>query len=142
MRGFEPLPVVGFLCLTMGLVLMVIMTQTLICSSCGYTGPSVAKIKGSPILELFIWLFFILPGLIYSIWRGSTKNKVCPVCGNTNMIPIDTPIGKKLLQDQGKTLEQVKEEIKAKSPSPKRQAIRAIIIIAISIFIWIVVYNL
>lgn len=57
-----------------------------------------------------MWLFFIIPGLIYSVWRQSSYHKACPVCGGTNLIPIDSPVGQKLLKEQGKTVEQITTE--------------------------------
>ncbi|MBZ5700264.1 MAG: hypothetical protein LAN84_00295 [Acidobacteriia bacterium] len=70
----------------------------MICSDCGTTGIPKSDMKGSIILELFLWLMMILPGLLYSIWRLSTKGKVCRSCGSKNIIPIDTPRGRALLQ--------------------------------------------
>jgi len=67
-----------------------------ICTNCGYEGNPVSYTPGSFWLELALWIFFILPGLIYSIWRLSARKKVCPKCKSPNMILIDSPIGKKL----------------------------------------------
>jgi len=67
-----------------------------ICAHCGFQGKPVSQTKGSIWIEIILWLFFILPGVIYSIWRLSTRAKVCPKCKQPNMIPLDTPQGKKL----------------------------------------------
>jgi DNA-directed RNA polymerase subunit RPC12/RpoP len=50
------------------------------CPNCSYEGKSKTFTKGNVIIELFLWLFFIFPGLIYSIWRLSTRYKGCPKC--------------------------------------------------------------
>ena len=52
-------------------------------------------------------MFFIVPGLIYSIWRQSSYHKACPVCGSSSLIPVDSPVGQKLLKEQGKSVEEV-----------------------------------
>jgi hypothetical protein len=39
-----------------------------------------------------------IPGLIYSIWRLTTRQKVCPSCGNAGMIPIATPGSQQLAE--------------------------------------------
>jgi len=58
--------------------------------------------KGYFIVEVILWLCFILPGLIYSLWRHTTTAyNVCPKCSHPNMIPSDTPIGKKLISEYG-----------------------------------------
>lgn len=87
-----------------------LMSQKLICSACGHIGSSKTAIKGNGLIEIVLWLFFIIPGLIYSIWRSSSRYKVCKKCGSTNLIPLDSPIGQKVLADQGKTLEQAMNE--------------------------------
>lgn len=75
------------------------MARNEICPNCGYMGQAKKITKGSILIELVLWLCFIIPGLIYSIWRLTTKHLACPSCGATNMVPIDSPRGKKLQQD-------------------------------------------
>lgn len=70
-----------------------------ICSSCGHVGNPKKVVKGSILIELFLWLCFLLPGLFYSIWRLTSKHMACPECGSQNMIPISSPMGQKLLRD-------------------------------------------
>ena len=60
----------------------------LICTNCGYKGKPKLYTKGSIIIEIFLWLLFLLPGLIYSIWRHASRFKGCPKCGRENMIRI------------------------------------------------------
>ena len=71
----------------------------LICSTCGTTGRSVTTTPGSFFIELLLWLFFLLPGLIYSIWRLTNKKTGCASCGGTALIPLDSPRGQKLVQE-------------------------------------------
>ncbi len=68
-----------------------------ICTTCGYVGKPIKLVKGSFAIELFLWLCFFVPGFIYSIWRLTSKIDVCPKCKNPNMIPIDSPVGQKLV---------------------------------------------
>ena len=70
-----------------------------VCPNCGYVGKPKVKIKGSFAVELVLWLLFIVPGLIYSIWRYSGKYYSCPKCGYENMIPADSPRGRKLIRE-------------------------------------------
>jgi hypothetical protein len=81
---------------------IVIMAKQLICTNCGYIGYPKRITKGSFWIEVVLWLFFLVPGLIYSIWRLTTKYDACPKCKNASMIPIDTPRGQKLLEEQQK----------------------------------------
>ena len=72
-----------------------------ICSNCGYIGQAKKVTKGSTLMELVLWLCFIFPGLIYSMWRLTTKHLACPQCGATQLVPVDSPRGKKLQQEFG-----------------------------------------
>lgn len=77
------------------------MSQQLICSACGHVGSTKRSVKGSLGVEIFLWLCFFIPGIIYSLWRQSTYHKACAVCGGTNLIPVNSPVGQKLLKEQG-----------------------------------------
>jgi DNA-directed RNA polymerase subunit RPC12/RpoP len=44
-----------------------------------------------------LWLCYLLPGLIYSVWRQSTRYSACPECGVRNMIPVDSPAGRRIV---------------------------------------------
>lgn len=109
------------------------MSKQLICSQCGHVGNSSTGVKGSFLIEIVLWLCFIIPGLIYSLWRSTSRYKKCPVCGSTNMIPIDSPVGQKLLADQGKTLEQVLTE-KPKKVRTRGEKIMIGVVAAIGFF--------
>lgn len=73
----------------------------LICTLCGYAGEANKKARGNGLVEFILWWFFLVPGIIYSIWsRGGNGKNVCPKCGSTTMIPVDTPMGQKLMAEQ------------------------------------------
>lgn len=62
------------------------------CLSCGHEGPTKKPTKGSFFIELILWLCFLVPGLIYSIWRLNTRHEVCINCGGTSLVPLTSPI--------------------------------------------------
>lgn len=67
------------------------MAQRMYCQNCGTVGVQRTYTKGSFGVEVLLWLLMILPGLIYSLWRLTTRYPGCPQCGAANMIPIDSP---------------------------------------------------
>lgn len=67
-----------------------------ICANCGTICNPKNAIKGSFIMEIVLWIFFIIPGLIYSLWRLTTKYKACPECGSKEIVPIKSPRGEEL----------------------------------------------
>ena len=76
-----------------------------VCTNCGYMGRPRRMTKGSFLYEMFLWYLFILPGLLYTIWRLRNRYGICPKCKQTSMIPVDTPMGQELLSKQQKSPE-------------------------------------
>lgn len=70
-----------------------------VCKSCNHVGKSKSFVPGSFVIELFAWLCLILPGLIYTLWRASSKKKVCEMCSSKEIIGIDTPMGRKMVKE-------------------------------------------
>lgn len=64
------------------------------CMTCGVDGLTKTRTRGSIFIEIVLWLCLIVPGLIYSIWRLTTKRQVCASCGAENIIPLDSPAAK------------------------------------------------
>lgn len=56
------------------------------------------RYRGSLLVEICAWLLFILPGILYSVWRMTTRRRVCPSCHQEGMIPTDSPRGQELSQ--------------------------------------------
>lgn len=70
---------------------------SLICSSCGIQGETKFETKGSFFIEVVLWLFFIIPGVIYTGWRLSNRQNICARCGSDQLIPIDSPKGQQMI---------------------------------------------
>lgn len=70
------------------------------CTTCGHKGRGVTRTRGSLLIEIVLWLCFIVPGLIYSLWRHASKHKVCASCGSAMLVPPDSPIAKVQMQIQ------------------------------------------
>jgi hypothetical protein len=67
------------------------MPRQIVCTQCGYQGHARTVTRGSFGVELLLWLFFIVPGLIYSVWRLTTRYPGCPRCQSDAVIPHDSP---------------------------------------------------
>ena len=70
--------------------------MSLACKDCGSIAEPDAKLKGSLGVEVILWLCFIVPGLVYSLWRRSTQHDVCASCGSAKLVPLDTPVGREI----------------------------------------------
>jgi len=71
------------------------------CTACGHTSKPKVRTRGNVVVEIILWLPFIIPGVIYSIWRHATRGEVCPSCGAANLIPPNSPVAQKLRRDLG-----------------------------------------
>lgn len=72
-----------------------------ICTSCGSQAGVKKVTPGNFLIEVILWLCFLVPGLIYSIWRIGNKRKVCRACGKDSIIPADSPMAKALQATMG-----------------------------------------
>ena len=67
--------------------------KQMFCAACGDL--VLTKPRGTHGMELFLWLFFGFPGLIYSVWRLSGSE--CSNCGSQNLIPVDSPNARRMM---------------------------------------------
>lgn len=70
-----------------------------ICRDCGTLNVGTSALPGSGWIEAVLWLCWMLPGFIYSIWRRSKVQRVCIACGKRELVQVDTPVGAALLRD-------------------------------------------
>lgn len=68
-----------------------------VCTQCGYYGRPETRMRGSGLVTFLLLFMFILPALIYSAWRGSTRYKACANCGSPNVIPESSPMARQYL---------------------------------------------
>jgi len=146
MEDFGLHHVVGFLFthyIIIKLIKIIMISKKLVCTQCGHVGDSKSKLKGSGLIELILWLFMIFPGIIYSIWRRSSKDIVCSVCGNKSLIPIDSPRAKKVMEETMTTAEAEKsiqsEKDNLEKAIKKDNKTRIIAIVAVIIFFTLIV---
>jgi hypothetical protein len=58
------------------------MAKDIICPNpnCGYKGPPKRVARGSMLTGCFLMLLFVLPGLLYFMFKGGYRT-LCPRCG-------------------------------------------------------------
>lgn len=67
------------------------------CLDCGFVGQPEQNTPGTFPIEMSLWLFFVVPGVIYSIWRRSARYQGCPKCGNKHIVPTDSSVAQAAL---------------------------------------------
>ena len=73
-------------------------SDDLVCTTCGHAGRAKSDTPGNIAIELVLWLCFLVPGLIYSIWRLSARREVCGACGAATLVPVATPVGRSIVK--------------------------------------------
>lgn len=79
---------------------LAVVAEAKVCTTCGTQGLPKTRVKGSFAIELLLWICCLLPGMIYTAWRLTTKEKVCRVCQANTLVPIDSPVGRRILSDR------------------------------------------
>jgi hypothetical protein len=72
-------------------------TDQKVCTTCGHHGKPAKRTPGSFLIEVVLWLCFLVPGLIYSLWRLSARHEVCAGCGARTLVPANSPVGQRVL---------------------------------------------
>jgi hypothetical protein len=81
-----------------------------ICAHCGTQGKIKYQARGSLLGELALWVLAFLialptayislgVALVFSLWRAIDKKKICGECGHDELVGVDTPRGKKLMDE-------------------------------------------
>ena len=70
-----------------------------ICKQCGSITKTADSLPGNGWIEVVLWLCYLVPGLIYSIWRRTKKNLACSSCGSREIVGVTTPVGRQLLSE-------------------------------------------
>ncbi len=98
------------------------MTNQSVCTNCGYVGKTKTVTKGHFALELILWLCFIVPGVIYSVWRLTSRHEACPVCENKNVIPGNAPLAQKFIYENSQVSPSIAPET---TRAPSKGAVSA-----------------
>jgi hypothetical protein len=74
------------------------------CMTCGHEGRTKTVTRGSLLIEIILWLCFLVPGVIYSIWRHTSRHKACGECDGQVLVPPESPaavVHKRAMADGG-----------------------------------------
>lgn len=79
-----------------------------LCTQCHNIDYPKKKTKGHILIELILWLSFILPGIVYSFWRLATRHDVCCDCESANIIPTNSKRAIQILKNESDRLHDTK----------------------------------
>jgi hypothetical protein len=58
-----------------------------LCAHCYFLGTPAKSLRGSPALELVLWLCLAFPGAAYAWWRSRGSTLLCRRCGGMRVVP-------------------------------------------------------
>jgi len=86
--------------------------------------------------EILLWLLFIVPGVLYSIWRLSSRCTACEKCHAPNLIPMDSPRGRQLVQELHGTTPQAIQQSDVSASAARGRMYLAIIGFVIAFLVY------
>jgi len=66
--------------------------KRMFCLTCGSISETRRVMPGSLAIEVVAWCLFLLPGLIYSLWRHSAAFSGCGHCRSRQVVPVTSPV--------------------------------------------------
>jgi hypothetical protein len=80
---------------------------THICKACGTRASPISRSPSNFGAELVVWIAclvaaatvhwgFVVGGIGFTLWRFTGRRRVCPKCASSEVIPLDSPIGRQL----------------------------------------------
>lgn len=62
-----------------------------LCRNCGHIGSPQRKLKGHILITLILLICWLVPGIIYMIWRRTGLKDSCSKCGSEMVVPANSP---------------------------------------------------
>ena len=69
--------------------------RRMLCTMCGAeTDQATRMMRGSGWVNGVLFLALAFPGIVYWVWRQTTKYDACPTCGHAALIPANAPLAR------------------------------------------------
>lgn len=66
-----------------------------LCTQCGaQTSAPLRVAPGSSWVTLVLAVPFVVPAIVYAVWRHTSRRDSCPTCGHAQLIPADAPLAR------------------------------------------------
>ena len=73
------------------------MAEPMLCIQCGAVTTPKQVTPGTWMITVVLLLFFVVPGIIYMLWRHSSSYAACRNCGAKNLVPVTSPFAQDLV---------------------------------------------
>lgn len=89
-----------------------------VCKNCEEIGQVTEKMPGNGWVEIVLYLFWIAPGIVYSVWRRKSKKQVCGSCGSDQLVAAKTRAGQQIIAAQISSFKIAKNEAQFQTKKP------------------------
>lgn len=73
-------------------------SRMLYCLDCGFAGEPKWYTPGTLGMEICLWLLFVFPGVVYTLWRYFGSRQICAKCGHKRIVPTDSAVAQAVLR--------------------------------------------
>lgn len=74
-------------------------SEEMVCRQCESVGTPEKEMPGNLAFGCALFFFFVVPGILYSIWRLTNKTNVCQFCGSEDLVPKHSPAGERIIEE-------------------------------------------
>lgn len=71
-----------------------------VCRSCESVAFPKTEKPGSMLFGICLFFVFVVPGVLYAIWRITNQTEVCSFCGSEDLVPKYSPAGERIIEGQ------------------------------------------
>lgn len=107
--------------------------EIMVCLRCEDAAEPARVTPGSIWIEIVLWLAFLVPGLVYSIWRLTARHHACPNCGGADLVPLHSSAARRVLagRPEGARLAELASRARAGSGAPSGSIAGAVIVVVL-----------
>jgi ribosomal protein L40E len=113
------------------------MAESMLCTQCGAVTTPRAVTPGSMLITLVLLVCIVVPGVIYMIWRHTSRYAVCQKCGSKNLVPIDSPFGRDMIATRPSVAASLAEENRGRNDMVVGGLVLAGIVVLVILIAWL-----
>jgi hypothetical protein len=113
------------------------MAEPMLCTQCGAITSPTRVTPGTVWITLVLLLFFIVPGIIYWLWRHSNTYSACRMCRSRNLVPTESPVGRDMIATRPSVAASLVEEKKGENDMFVGGVVLLGIVLVIAFLVWL-----
>jgi hypothetical protein len=113
------------------------MAESMLCTQCGSVTSPRRVMPGSILITVVLICFFVVPGIVYWLWRHTSTYLVCGKCGSRSIVPPDSPYGRDAIATRPAVAASLDEAKKGENDMFVGGLVLAGIVLVIVLLMWL-----